>query len=214
MNTKEALSIRLNHVILINGFQKLSMSKLAQAINVSRATLYIYFKNKDEIVGAVVERQLNFIQKNPVPDHFAAGDFPNTLLNSLLLFGATTVTFTNELKAYYPERYAKFVNAHDQYFADLENYYRLAQDHDFIDPSFQPDFLLFQNRTGVQAILTAVQTKEIEIGRAEIYLKDLFILQLIGFLTADAKKVVDTTTVQPFIDKILIEFRATYSQIG
>ena len=43
MINKSDLTIKLNHVILIDGFQKMSMGKLASAIDVSRATLYSYF---------------------------------------------------------------------------------------------------------------------------------------------------------------------------
>ena len=214
MNTKEELAIRLNHVVLINGFQTLSMAKLAQAINVSRATLYIYFKNKDEIVAAVVDRHLNFIQSHPVPARFQPADYPATLVNTLLLFGSTTATFTGELQRYYPQHYAEFVAAYDRYFADLERYYRRAQNRDFIDKQFRPDFLLFQNRTGIQAILAAVRQKEIELGQAEAYLNELFTLQLLGFLTPTAKSQLELSTVQPLIDKIMAEFRATYSLIG
>jgi len=46
MIKRQDLVIKLNHLILIKGFQTQSMSTLAQQVGVSRATLYLNFKNR------------------------------------------------------------------------------------------------------------------------------------------------------------------------
>ncbi|WP_300562039.1 TetR family transcriptional regulator [Companilactobacillus sp.] len=213
MNTKEELAIALNHVILIKGFQTMSMAKLAESINVSRATLYIYFKNKDEIVESVVERHFDFIKKNPIPD-FQPDNFLQTIINSLLLFGSTTETFTSELKKNYPELYVKFENSFQQYFTELNRYYQSAVDANFIDNKFSPDFLIFENRTGIRSVLKAVLKHELSLTQAESFLNNYFDLQLLGILTPKAHQSIYLDSIQSFRDKILSEFRATYSLIS
>ena len=44
-----------NHVFLKHGFDAASMGAIAQQAGVSKGTLYVYFKNKEELFGAIVE---------------------------------------------------------------------------------------------------------------------------------------------------------------
>jgi AcrR family transcriptional regulator len=46
-----------NHVFLTQGFDAASMGAIAQHAGVSKGTLYVYFKNKEELFGAIVEDQ-------------------------------------------------------------------------------------------------------------------------------------------------------------
>jgi len=111
MINQKDLTIKLNHVILIQGFQKLSMSKLATAVGISRASLYLYFKNKDDIVQAVVDRHLKFIAEHPVPKQFSPATFLPIWLDSLLLMGSPPTTFTTDLRKGYPDQSATFTAA-------------------------------------------------------------------------------------------------------
>jgi AcrR family transcriptional regulator len=45
------------------GFEKTTMNDIAQASNKGRRTLYTYFKNKDDILLAVVESEMDQLQK-------------------------------------------------------------------------------------------------------------------------------------------------------
>jgi AcrR family transcriptional regulator len=57
-NSKEAI---LNHALAIFGrlgFHKTTMADIANASKKGRRTLYLYFKNKEEVYEAVVEREL------------------------------------------------------------------------------------------------------------------------------------------------------------
>ena len=46
-----------NHVFLTQGFDAASMGAIALEAGVSKGTLYVYFKNKDELFGAIIEDQ-------------------------------------------------------------------------------------------------------------------------------------------------------------
>ena len=46
-----------NHVFLTHGFDAASMGAIALHAGVSKGTLYVYFKSKEELFGAIVEDQ-------------------------------------------------------------------------------------------------------------------------------------------------------------
>ncbi|WP_143462292.1 TetR/AcrR family transcriptional regulator [Levilactobacillus enshiensis] len=214
MIDQKELTAKLHHVILIKGFQTVSMSKLAAAVNVSRASLYLYFKSKDEIVQAVVARHLQFIAEHPVPRPFAPATFLPIWLDSLLLMGSTTETFTTELKRAYPALYQQLTGAHRVYFAQLEVYIDQAQQVEFIDPALPADYVLFQAEALVQTVLQRVQAHQLTLDRAETYLVATLHLQLWGLLTPAGWEQIDTTHLESFKATILREFRATYALIA
>lgn len=45
------------HIFLMQGFDAASMGAIAQQAGVSKGTLYVYFKSKEELFGAIVEDQ-------------------------------------------------------------------------------------------------------------------------------------------------------------
>jgi AcrR family transcriptional regulator len=214
MTTKRELTIKLNHVILIAGFQKVSMSKLASLINVSRATLYIYFKDKDDVVNAVVDRHIEFISTHQIPKTFKSEDFLPVQLNSLLLLGSTTKTFNDELKVAYPELFQKMNSAYEKYFSDLEKYYSAAIKAGFIMSSYSSDFIIFQDRNNIQGILDAVLAKELTVNQAEDFLNQYMVFQIGGLINQSAQEELDPSIIEDFKKQIFAEFRATYSLLA
>ncbi|MCT3247813.1 TetR/AcrR family transcriptional regulator [Lactiplantibacillus plantarum] len=213
MINKHDLTVNLNHIILIEGFQKLSMSKMATAVGVSRATLYLYFKNKDEVIQAVVARHFQFMTENPIPRQFSAASFSAVWLNSLLLMGATTETFMSDLRHNYPDLAQRLTQTYQDYFAQLVAYVDQAQTADFVLATYQADFVVFQAQTLVKGILQQVRAHQITLSQAETYLDDGITMQLHGLLTPAALQQLDTSAEAPFKAVIFAEFRATYALI-
>ena len=213
MINKHDLTVNLNHIILIEGFQKLSMSKMATAVGVSRATLYLYFKNKDEVIQAVVARHFQFMTENPIPKQFSAASFSAVWLNSLLLMGATTETFMRDLRHNYPDLAQRLTQTYQDYFAQLVTYVDQAQTADFVLATYQADFVVFQAQTLVKEILQQVRAHQITLSQAETYLDDGITMQLHGLLTPAALQQLDTSAEAPFKAVIFAEFRATYALI-
>ncbi|GKT03909.1 TetR/AcrR family transcriptional regulator [Furfurilactobacillus entadae] len=214
MIDQRELTIKLNHVILIEGFQKLSMSRLAAAVDVSRATLYLYFKNKDDIVQAVVARHFQFLTENPVPKQFTTASFLSVWLNSILLMGSTTDTFMTDLQRGYPELAQQLNAAYRDYFEQLAAYVTRGQTVGAVVPTYSPGFVIFQADALVKTILQQVRLHQLSLDQAERYLEDGLSLQLQGLLTPEAQAQVDVATIKPFKAVILAEFRATYALIS
>jgi AcrR family transcriptional regulator len=47
-------------IFMAHGFDAASMGEIAKAAGVSKGTLYVYFKDKDELFKAIVEKECNF----------------------------------------------------------------------------------------------------------------------------------------------------------
>ncbi|WP_125768487.1 TetR/AcrR family transcriptional regulator [Lapidilactobacillus wuchangensis] len=211
MKSKDQLIIKFNHIILIQGFTDFSMVELAKKAGISRAKLYLDFKNKTEIVTAVVQRHLLFIEKNPVPNLATSDNLLVTILNSLLLMGATTERFEQELKLKYPQLYRQYTQADQQYFADLSVYYQQAQSKKLLNSTVSAEYLLFQNRLNVRGILAAVQTGQITLEQGESYLRAGISLQL-QIMTVDSTQLV-SGDLKEFEQRIINEYYDTYSLI-
>lgn len=212
MTPKEELIIKFNHIILIQGFNNFSMVDLAKMAGISRAKLYIYFKNKDEIVQSVVQRHLEFLQKNPIPSKVENENLLPTILNSLLLMGSTTELFKTELKQAYPQMYRQFSHGYEEYFQALEKYYQIAQQQQLLINDVSAEFLLFQNQINIHGILDNVRTNQISLEKGEQYLKEYFIYQIHSLLVNP--KVVISDQIKTFAHTIINEYYDTYAQIN
>lgn len=211
MTPKEELVIKFNHIILVQGFSKFSMVDLAKMADISRAKLYIYFKNKDEIVNSVVDRHLEFLKKYPIPATAKDENLLSTILNSLLLLGSTTELFENELREKYPQLYRNFKSGYEAYFTNLEAYYKDAQENKLIIDDVTPDFIFFQNKISIRGILDSVRTNQLSLDKGEQYLSEYFTYQIHSLLLNKTSIIPDD--VKKFSQVIINEYYDTYANI-
>lgn len=182
MACKTDLIDKLNRVILLTGFKNQSMASLAQAIHMSRATLYLYFKNKDDIIHCVLARHCQFIHDHDIklnedPDTLAR-HFVSVTLNALLLSGSTTALFRQELKTYDPAGYAQFAQASTEYFQQVQHFYELAQANHVMSLAVAPDYLVFQHKTMASQILEKTLAQKITVKQAEYYFDQYLKIQM------------------------------------
>lgn len=213
MINQKDLMRKLNQVVLIEGFQKLSMSKLAAAVGISRASLYLYFKNKDEVVQAVVERHLGFIAEHPVPQQFSPATFLPIWLASLQLMGTTTEQFMTDLRKAYPEHFQAVSESQQDYFAQLEAYITQGQAQKVLMDVYPADFVIFQAQTLIQGILTRVQHRQLAVDQAGRYVEATLHLQLVSLLAANSQAKLDVKQVAGLEAAVLRKFRETYALI-
>lgn len=213
MINQKDLMRKLNQVVLIEGFQKLSMGKLAAAVGISRASLYLYFKNKDEVVQAVVERHLGFIAEHPVPQQFSPATFLPIWLASLQLMGTTTERFMADLRTHYPEHFQAVSEAQQDYFAQLETYITQGQAQKVLMDVYPADFVIFQAQTLIQGILTRVQYRQLAVDQAGRYVEATLHLQLVSLLAANSQARLDVKQVAGLEAAVLRKFRETYALI-
>lgn len=212
MTPKEELIIKFNHIILIQGFTNFSMVDLAKKADISRAKLYLYFKNKDEIVESVINRHMEFLTKYPIPQGASVENLSSTILNSLLLLGSTTDMFENELKQKYPQLYRNFIQEYESYLENLVTFYKDAQIKKLIINDVSAEFLLFQNKINIRGILDNVYTNQISLDKGEQYLREYFIYQIKTLLIDEQNQFPEG--VKSFGETVIKEYYDTYSLIN
>ncbi|MCH4171524.1 MAG: TetR/AcrR family transcriptional regulator [Lactobacillus sp.] len=213
MIDKKELAIALNHVILIKGFKNISMTQLAKSVGISRASLYLRFKDKADIVTAVVDRHLQFVQSNPIPKEPTLASLGKVLLDYALLVGSTTDIFLNDLQSDFPQLATQLAHTLTVYFTHVATYLTQAQHLGYLKPDFDSKFILFEIKMGIDTILKAVLSQALTTPQAEDYLRQFFQLQLAGLLTEKAQKKVTLKQLQSYENKILAEFEQTYAQV-
>ncbi len=212
MDPKAQLIITFNHIILSQGFTNFSIVELAKKAGISRAKLYLYFKNKDEIVTSVVDRRFQFLEQHAVPEQPTPTNLVATILDALLLMGSSTDRFESELKQGYPQLYRRFIHGYQTYFDTLKHFYQRAQAKNLIVTNVTTDYLLFQSQLNVRGILQAVATGQIGIETGEQYLKDGFKFQLQALLGhPDVQLPPDLVK---FEQTIIHEYYETYSLVA
>lgn len=208
---RDALVIKLNHVLLHEGISAPTMSSLAKSIGISRASLYLYFKNKEDIVEAAVSRHLTFISLNPVPTTFNPKRFPKVLLDSLLLLGSTTDIFLTQLHQLFPRLWEKLDSASNAHFEQWTKYAKEAQRAHYLINDANPDFMFFHMRASVRSILSSTTKREISPATAETYLLAFVTVLLRGITTEPDTALAQLANLEPYERRILTEFRETYA---
>lgn len=76
---REAILRIAYEAFLSDGYVATSMSEIARKVGGSKATLYNYFKSKEELFTAVVDEKCQDIQATVFDAGFESGNFPDTL---------------------------------------------------------------------------------------------------------------------------------------
>ena len=76
---EQAIRRKALEMIVRSGLDGFSMQKLARAARVSPATLYIYFKDRDDLVFQVYREQMELMTAEALRDFDADGPFENGL---------------------------------------------------------------------------------------------------------------------------------------
>src|SRR5688572_2161014 len=76
---EQAIREKAIKMIVKEGFDGLSMGKLARAAGVSPATIYIYFKDRDDLIEKLVQQEGRRIQDAMLKDFNPASSFEQGL---------------------------------------------------------------------------------------------------------------------------------------
>ena len=64
MEAKERIQLKANELFLQYGIRSVSMDDIANALGMSKKTIYQYFSDKDELVDAVVDAHISLMETN------------------------------------------------------------------------------------------------------------------------------------------------------
>ncbi|WP_462398842.1 TetR/AcrR family transcriptional regulator [Lacticaseibacillus pantheris] len=208
---KTALTITLNHVVVAHGFAKLSMNRLASLAGVSRATLYLYFSNKDEIVDAAIGRHLQFIAANTLSTvDPSPAQYVRTRINTLLLLGSMSPVLHNDLRAARPDLAAKLNSGYRNFQAGIITQLETDMAASVITDTTHATTLYQQDHLFVRSVITSLTDDSIDTVAAQAVLTSYLTGAVRGTLrdpTATAAAFADNAD---FISTIWGEMQATY----
>ncbi|NTW05896.1 MAG: TetR/AcrR family transcriptional regulator [Peptococcaceae bacterium] len=158
------------------GFYKATVDELSSSTGISKRTIYKYFRSKDEIVWAVIEKKMGFIkseldkallEENPVD---ILVSFTDTIANSL---NVITPQMMKDIKTYYPEIWNKIESFRTEKMHKLvfkiigenkEGYFREISPEIFITALqaairevVEPKFILNHGLTADKAIISLLE---------------------------------------------------------
>ncbi|MGH8445273.1 MAG: TetR/AcrR family transcriptional regulator [Solimonas sp.] len=95
---REAIIDAAEAVFARHGFETAKMEDVAKRARVSRALVYVYFKNKSELQFAVCHRALNILRERHVA---AAAASPGSGYDKIIAIGRAYMAFANEFPLYF-----------------------------------------------------------------------------------------------------------------
>lgn len=108
---------RINNVLVQGGLAGQSMASLAKAVGVSRGKLYVYFANRKEVVGAVVDqyRELAADQMATPPAPWTVEALPQWLLAAVLVLASCSPVLLADMTRAYPDERQRVADAQHQF---------------------------------------------------------------------------------------------------
>ena len=172
--THEEMSYLLVKIFFIfseQGFDNISMDEVAKRINLSKATLYKYFKSKEDIVRRMVDDHFDHLREVK----FDSGGIDAVLesvswayVKVVLTTATTSLTFLEDLENKFPSIYEDFRSALDAFTGRFlafyeqvreQGYFRAVNARLFVDQAqyalravLTPTYII-QNHTTLPALL-------------------------------------------------------------
>jgi TetR/AcrR family transcriptional regulator, cholesterol catabolism regulator len=112
IDTKERIKLAANELVMKYGVRSVSMDDIAAHLGISKKTIYLYYKDKDDLVEAIIEAEIGrtqdicerdlYISENAIHEVVLAMDMMVEIFHSMnpsLLF---------DLRKYHPRAFEKF----------------------------------------------------------------------------------------------------------
>jgi AcrR family transcriptional regulator len=99
------------HLLVKEGYNNLSMRKIARATGYSATSIYLYFKNKDDLFHALIDEgyeQLYALNKQASEQHPDAVDRLQALCATYVTFGLQNPEYYEIMSLLHPERMARY----------------------------------------------------------------------------------------------------------
>ncbi|OYD06759.1 TetR/AcrR family transcriptional regulator [Paludifilum halophilum] len=202
--TKQRLIMKICGVVKNRGFGSLKMDDIARQMDISKATLYKYFSSKDNIIEAVVDDYISYIEGN---DHVISDErvpFPTRFQKAFEHVAIAAVhasdLFLSELEVVYPHLYEKIIEARQKRNANLERFYQSGIDEGVFNP-VNPAVLMLQDEVVLRRIVSSdfLMHHNLSLKKA---LFDYYISKKYQLLRPEFLDQTDDTSIEEILDHI------------
>lgn len=170
--TKEIWTKELATLYLQNGLGKFTMDKIAQKLNISKATLYKYFSSKDEIIDAVVRYKIQEIIA--LEDLLADNNidfserFFEIIKTASIMLAEISGQFLYDTKVKHPELFQKMDAFSDRALRSAEKFYHQGIKTGVLR-DLDPKILALTDKMFIQAVSNPKFLKEHGISIKEAF---------------------------------------------
>jgi len=211
---KEQMINKINDEVVKNGFKTLTMDGIAKVMGISRGKLYQYFSSKDEVIEAVVNRYLQYIEKisiigNPQENQEFIDEFISIYFQNVTLAGSASKTFVNDLKTVYPSLYQKFSDSMAKRDFVIQEFYEAGMKKSVFNQGMNAQLLNIQDQT-MLAVLVLPQflfTHRLEPSHA---IRDYLRLRILGIIAPEFHNLVNHADVESQIKHLDEKFRRVF----
>ncbi|MBL7697225.1 MAG: TetR/AcrR family transcriptional regulator [Chitinophagaceae bacterium] len=120
---KERIQQKANDLFRRYGVKSITMDEIAAQLGASKKTLYQYFSDKDELVGAVVQETIDFSRKTCDDNRENSKDAINELFQAMDLvqqiFSGMNPAMMYDLERFHPQAYRIFLDHKNKYLFDV-----------------------------------------------------------------------------------------------
>ncbi|MED1420848.1 TetR/AcrR family transcriptional regulator [Bacillus smithii] len=205
---------KINDEVVKNGFKTLTMDGIAKVMGISRGKLYQYFSSKDEVIEAVTNRYLQYIDDisilgNPSEPQEFVDEFISIFFQNIILAGSASDIFIDDLKNVYPSLYDKFSESMAKRDSLVQNFYEAGMKKGVFNQGMNAQLINLQDKT-MLAVL--VRPKFLFAHRLEPSqaIRDYLRLRILGIIAPEHQTLVNYEKVESQVEHIDKKFRRVF----
>jgi len=121
--TKDRITLVAHELLLQYGIRSISMDDIAAKLGMSKKTIYQYYKDKDELVEAVIGGLIFTNQETCMADKKKADNAVHEIFIAMdmltEIFRSMNPSVLFDLQKYHPEAFAKFLNHKNEFLLSM-----------------------------------------------------------------------------------------------
>lgn len=205
---------KINDEIVKNGFKTLKMDGIAKVMGVSRGKLYQYFSSKDEVIEAVINRYLQYIDDISIlgdprePQEFV-DEFISIFFQNVILAGSASDIFIDDLKNVYPHLFEKFSESMAKRDSVIQNFYEAGIKKGVFNQGMNTQLINLQDKTMLAVLVLPkfLFAHRLEPSQA---IRDYLRLRILGIIVPKYQSLVNQTNVESQIKHLDEKFRRVF----
>lgn len=123
INTKDRIRQKADELFMRYGLRSVSMDDIANALGISKKTIYQFFADKNELVDAVLEETLSFSKQNCDRNRSASANAVEEIFLSMdvadQIFRNMHPSVIFDMQKYHPQAFSRFLKHKNEYLYNI-----------------------------------------------------------------------------------------------
>ncbi|GLC78288.1 TetR/AcrR family transcriptional regulator [Lacrimispora brassicae] len=209
---KIELTNKIFYLFAEHGFDGISMDEVAKRTKLSKATLYKYFKSKEDIVRDMVDELISHFDSVKFTTDDSIGGVLDSIsvgyFKAVLATASSSSKFLSDLKNKFPEIYSDYLSALESVQTRFIAFYKCAAKAGFCK-SVSIDIVVEQIKRTLPAIINSSYLNMHQTSLSVI-IKEYYRLLLCQLLSSEYTAVIDQDDVYLFADKLVAVMKSKF----